>query len=171
VSAQVSVRRLASRLRDVRPPSHVGIVVFLLISFAALGAALWGSLFADPGITITRFDAGPVGNFAIGKVTAYPEIDLYVVGLQDGRVRALDGRVRASGCSVQWLPDDMRAQAANPAGARGAFVDPCSGAVWSMEGNAVSGSNVPLRTPQVSLVTHGDGLHVHVELINQPKAR
>ncbi len=143
--------------------------MLLIVSAVGVATVLWGIFFANPDITVVHYDAGPIEDFEIRQVNAFPEIDLYIYGLDNGIVRALDGRVESSGCSVRWLPGDRRGLARNPGSLPGAFEDPCSGAVWSVEGNAISGTSEPLRTPQVTFVPNADGkLHVRVELINHP---
>ena len=157
-------------LRGFRAPPWLGPTALLIVSAAGIFAALWGGMFADPPITVRYFDAGAVDTFAIRQVNAYPEVDLFVVGLDNGKIRALDARVEASGCVAAWLPEDGRGRAANPGQLPGVYEDPCSGAIWSMEGNAISGSETPLRTPQIKPRTIEDGKqHIFVEMINQPK--
>ncbi|MPZ98456.1 MAG: hypothetical protein GEU80_03800 [Dehalococcoidia bacterium] len=158
-------------LRGFRLPPWLGPTALIVVSAAGIFAALWGGLFADPGITVRYFDAGAVNTFAIRQVNAFPEVDLYVVGLDNGKIRAIDMRVEASGCVASWLPEDWRGRAANPGRLPGVYEDPCSGAIWSMEGNAISGSELPLRTPHIEPRQGTDGKqHIFVELINQPKA-
>ena len=124
---------------------------------------------ADPAIEVFSLDAGPVERFAIGEVTPFAEIDVYVVGLADGRLRAVDGIVRASHCAVRWLPDEERTLSANPLQRPGGFLDPCSGALWAITGDAVSGTVEPLRTFQITYRRDGDGMqHVLVEVIGRP---
>ena len=157
-------------LRGFRTPPWLGPTALVIVSAAGIFAALWGGLFADPPIAVRYFDAGAVDTFAIRQVNAYPEVDLYVVGLDNGKIRAIDARVEASGCVAVWLPGDVRGRAANPGQLPGVLEDPCTGAVWSMEGNAISGSDVPLRTPHIDPRPGTDGKpHIFVEMINQPK--
>jgi hypothetical protein len=165
------LRRVGDAFRSVadRTPPWVGPGAFVLVTAIGIGVAIYGTFFADPGIRVRRFDAGPVSLFAIRELRAYPDVDLYIVGLDDGRLRALDGRVQATDCSVEWRPDDARGAARNPGGLAGAFVDPCSAAVWDMLGNAIAGGEVPLRTPQVTYHAQADGQnHAFVEMINHP---
>lgn len=157
------------RLRGLRLPAGTGPVGLLIVSALGVAAVLWGVFFANPDITVVQYDAGPIADYEIRQMNAFPEIDLYLFGLDSGAIRALDGRVEASGCRVVWLPEDPRARGRNPGAMLGAFEDLCSGAIWSVEGNAVSGSTEPLRTPRVSFLPNADGrLHVTVELVNHP---
>lgn len=158
---------LARRLTHWNPPSHLGPTMLLVVSALAVGAVFWG-YFNPPAIEVVSFDAGEVSRFGIHRVVAYPEQHVYVVGLADGRIRAVDGRVRETNCKVAWLPDDPRGAARNPEGRPGVFYDACSGAVWSFEGNAISGTEEPLRTPQVAVRSPADGgpQRVFVELVN-----
>ena len=151
-------------------PASLGPTMLLLLTAAGVFAVFWGFL-NPPKIEVVSFDAGNVSQFAIHKVVAYPDRALYLVGLDDGRIRAIDGRVEASGCRVNWLPDDPRGAVRNPAGLPGVFEDPCSRAVWSFEGNAISGADQPLRTPHVQPTISQDGksAHISVELINPSK--
>lgn len=157
----------ARRLRGWHAPRWLGPAVFLAMTLAGIATVLYG-FFYGPTIVVVQFDAGDVSQFAIHRVVPFPQHDLYLVGLDGGRLRAIDGRVEASGCRVRWLPDDPRGTVRNPLGLPGVFEDPCSGALWSFEGNAISGADQPLRTPHVSPALSPDGRteHIMVELIN-----
>lgn len=158
---------LARRLFPWSPPQHLGPTMLLLVSAAGVFAVFWG-YFNPPAITVVMFDAGALDRFAIHRVVAYPEQDLYVVGMADGRLRAIDGRVQPGDCRVEWLPEDQRGAVRNPNGLPGVFRDPCTDALWSFEGNAISGTDQPLRTPKV-VVRPGEtdkSQHVFVELVN-----
>ena len=157
----------ARRPRSWSPPPSLGMTVVLLLTAASLLAVFWGRAYPEP-IEVVIFDAGPVSQFAIHRVVAYPEQHLFIVGMEDGRLRAIDGRVRGNDCKVEWLPDDARGAVRNPLGLPGVYRDPCTGALWSFEGNAISGTDQPLRTPSVAPATGPDGTteHVTVELVN-----
>ncbi len=140
--------------------------MLLLVSAIGILAVFWGRFVSDPGIEIELFDAGPTEALLERAVIAAPERDLYLVGLEDGRVRAVDGRVEFSGCAVEYRPDDPRGRAHNPHGLPGVLEDPCSGAVWSVAGDAIALVDEPLRTPNVTFERDEDGVqHVIVELI------
>ncbi|GMU41450.1 MAG: hypothetical protein AMXMBFR23_23160 [Chloroflexota bacterium] len=145
----------------------VGPTVLLLLSMFFLGVVLWG-YFNRPDIRIEQIDVGALDEFAVGRLVARPEDNLYLVGMDDGRIRALDMRNQQTGCIVEWISDDDRGRAHNPEAQPGVFQDPCSGAVWSMVGNAISGSNVPLKTPVAAVrsAVEGGELRVFVEMIN-----
>lgn len=137
---------------------------------ALVFAVLWGAYFAKPGIKVFMFDAGPVEGMHIGEVRAFPELDLYLVGMGNGTIRAVDGRIASNGCRARWEPEAQPTIAQNPAGRPGAFLDPCSGAVWAMTGNQVvsPGTPEPLRTFIVRYDTLEDGRqHVFVELVGR----
>lgn len=169
VRAFAPIRRVGERIAAL---GWVGPVAFAAVSAVGVGVAIWGTFFASPDIVVRQFDAGAVGGYAIRQVNGFPQYDLYLVGLDDGRIRAIDGRVESSGCSVRWLPSDERGRARNPGGVPGVYEDPCTGAIWSMVGDALSVPLVPLRTPQVSYRAGPDGaLHVFVEMINHPAFR
>ncbi len=152
--------------RRSRLPAHLGPTALLLVTLAGVLAVVWGAFFPRP-ITIVYVDAGPVDSFEIGRVDHFPEYDFYMVGLEDARLRAIDGRIEATGCSARWLPNDSRGSEHNPLGRNGVFEDPCSAAVWSAIGNAISGTDQPMRTPHIDWRRGEDGLiHAHVEMIN-----
>lgn len=159
---------LWSRSRRGRQvPAWAGPTALLVVSVFFVGVVLWG-FFNPVDIKVVYVDAGPADSFEISRVTAFPDQNLYVVGLDDGRLRAIDGRVESSGCAVQWLPNDDRGRSHNPGGRPGVFEDACSGAVWSMLANAISGSSEPLRTPHIAYRIGDDGrtTHAYVEHIN-----
>ena len=154
------------RLGPVTLPRNIGPLMLFLVSAIGILAVFWGRFVADPGIEIELFDAGPTEALLERAVVAIPEQDLYLVGLEDGRVRAVDGRVEFSGCAVDYRSDDPRGRAYNPHGVPGVLEDPCSGAVWSVAGDAIARVDEPLRTPNVTYRTGEDGLqHVIVEVI------
>ena len=144
-----------------------GPLALLLVTLAGIGAVLWGFL-NPPDIRVVQFDAGPVSQWRAQRIVGFPEQRIYVVALDDGRLRALDTRIEATRCIAQWRPDDVRGTAKNPAGLPGVFEDACGGGVWSMLGDAISGSDKPLRTPLVDARpdTQGRELRVWVELVN-----
>ena len=145
---------------QIRRDASYGPIALILVSFAG------GQFFADPGIEVTLFDAGAVDDHAVGVVVVFQELDLYVMGLEDGRIRAVDGRLENSDCTVDYLPDDPRGRSRNPNGTTGVLTDSCGGGVWAMTGDAISGTNEPLRTPQITFRRADDGLlHVWVEVI------
>ncbi len=158
------------RLRTWHAPPHLGPALLALVTAAGLFGVFWGILFPVK-IDVVNFDAGPLSQFAVHRVVAYPEQSLYLVGMDNGSIRAIDGRVEADGCRVIWRPDDPRGSARNPQGLPGVFEDPCNHAIWSFEGNAIAGANQPLRTPHVQGGSRADGpnAHVLVELINPTK--
>ncbi len=146
-------------------PSWAGPTALLVISGFFIGVVIWGIV--NPAeIRVVYFDAGRADQFEIGRVTAFPEQNLYVVGREDGRLRAIDTRVAASGCIATWRADDSRGTAHNPGGAPGVFEDPCTSAIWSMEANAIAGADVPLRTPYIDYRPTNDGVHAFIEQVN-----
>ncbi|MDP6606833.1 MAG: hypothetical protein QF664_11330 [Dehalococcoidia bacterium] len=156
--------RFASTLaaRRLRPVALVVVIVLALV------AVLWGALVSKPQFTVSSYDAGPLDQFAVGRLVPFEESGLYVFGLDDGRLRVLDGVVRATGCRVHWLPEDRRAESENPDRTPGAFLDPCSGAIWAIDGDAVSGTSAPLRTFIATVSEDASGvLHVYVEVIGR----
>ncbi|MFN8638280.1 MAG: hypothetical protein U0360_02215 [Dehalococcoidia bacterium] len=155
-----------------RVPRWVVPIALLAVSVLSVGAVFWGSLVAKPNIRVFEFDAGPVEGLEIGSVRPFDELGLYLVGLADGRVRALDGRVRSSGCLVRYQPDDERGREANPRGVAGTFEDPCTGAYWAINGNQIhaAGKIEPLRTFEIAFVTKpGQTQHIFVEVLGRDR--
>ncbi len=144
-----------------------GPLALLVVTLAGVGAVFWG-YFNPPDIRVAQFDAGPIAQWRSQRIVGFPEQRIYIVALEDGRLRALDTRIEATRCVAQWLPDDTRGVAKNPDGLPGVFDDSCGGGVWSMLGDAISGSDKPLRTPLVDARpdTRGQELRVWVELVN-----
>jgi hypothetical protein len=147
----------------------------LLVSVLSIGAVFWGKFVADPGIRVFEVDAGPVEGLEVGGVRPFPDLGFYLVGLADGRVRAVDGKVHSSGCLVTWKPDDERGRAANPRGVAGVFEDGCTGAYWAASGNQMGAAErppEPLRTFELAYKTLPDGKqHVFVEVIGRDRAQ
>ncbi|MSP21551.1 MAG: hypothetical protein EXR66_00750 [Dehalococcoidia bacterium] len=145
----------------------------LLVSFLSIGAVFWGHFVAHPGIRVFEFDAGPVAGLEIGRVRPFPEFNLYLVGLADGRVRVIDGKVHSSQCLVIWNPDDERGRGFNPHGTLGTYEDHCTGAYWAVTGNEIdpAGRPVePLRTFELAYKTLPDGQqHIFVEVIGRDR--
>jgi len=141
------------------------------ITLLGVAAVFWGRFVDPPSIAVLDFDAGPVAEYAVGDVRPFPEVDVFIVGLASGQLRALDARVASSGCVVEFRPDDARGAARNPLGRAGAFVDPCTGATWLLDGDqfeAAGRSPEPLRTFAVDYETPpGDVQHVYVEVIGR----
>lgn len=160
------------RLRRFRVPNGTGPAAFLTVTLIAIGAVLWGAFISEPNIVVVQFDAGPVSDYAIGEVRAFPEVDLYLVGLDDGRIRAVDGRINGEDRAARYDPDDARARTRNPRHVLGAFIDDRTGALWALTGDAVLVADGPLRTPNVTFRTLAENgrQHVFVELINHPNA-
>jgi hypothetical protein len=148
-------------------PTNGRLVLLGAAATLVFGVAgvIWGTLFPEK-FESQLFDAGPESNFAIGKVVAFPEPNIYLIGMEDGQLRAIDGVVKANGCTVEYRPDDPRGAARNPRQQPGVFVDPCTGAVWAADGDGLSGTDTPLRTFIVMQATASDGSkHVQVEVI------
>jgi hypothetical protein len=145
---------------------RITIAALAIVTAILLFGVLWGGFVADPDINVQKLDYGPVSQFAIGKVVPEPDTNVYLVGIQDGRIRAIDGIVETTGCAVEWHPDDQRTVVSDGNGVAGAYVDPCSGGVWNIYGDAVSGAKDPLRTFDVDYQTGDDGVqHLWVEVI------
>lgn len=148
-------------------PAAAGPTALLVVSAFFLGVVFWG-YFNPAEIRVVYFDVGRADSFEINRVTPIAGEDLWVVGMEDGRLRAIDGRLEASGCVANWLPDDVRGRSDNPQGLTGVFEDPCSGALWSMNANAIEGTDKPLRTPFIYYRANSDGsaTHAFIERVN-----
>ena len=141
------------------------ILVIVAMSLFGIVGVAWGTLHPKQ-VAVEYLDAGPESRFAIGKVVAFPEQNVYVIGLENGQLRAIDGVVQYTECIVEYRPDDPRGAERNPRGAPGVYVDPCSGAVWAATGDVLSGADRPLRTFSVTGRTAADGSkYVEVEVI------
>src|SRR5690606_10526547 len=143
-----------------RVPSWLGPTALVAVSVFFIGVVIWGWA-NPPEIRVEYLDAGRAAAFVFNDANALPERNPYVSGLEDGRLRAIDGRVEASGCTVDWLPNDARGRSYNPGSVSGVFEDPCSGATWSMIANAIQGSTEPLRTPYIDYRPGPDGEAIH----------
>ena len=146
--------------------SSFGPIALVVISVLTVLIFLWGEIVADPQIDVYQFDAGPIEQFAIGQIITLDEMNFYIIGMEDGRIRAIDGRNEKSGCNVIYDMQDTRGISKNPLSIPGVFLDHCSDSVWALTGDAISGANYPLRTPQVTYKRDEEGiLHVWVEVI------
>lgn len=155
---------------QIEAGSNLGtkLTVLAFLAFFVFGVAgvVRGAYFAQPEIRVQWVDAGPESDYAIGKVIPVPDQGVYVIGIENGSLRAVDGLVKATGCWVEYLPTDERGRPHNPLQQPGAFRDPCSGAVWAANANVIEGSRVPLRTFPVASFLAPDGTrHVRVEVV------
>lgn len=153
--------------------SLVTMLAFGVFFVLLFGAVTRGYLSGGPKVPVNWVDLGPETGFKIGELRVVEGEHVYVLPLQDGRLRALDGIVESSGCAVEWKPDDTRGAPLNFGGKPGAFVDPCSGLAWAITGDAI-GHNRPLRTFAISrLEREGQPPHVQVEVLGDrtPKPR
>ena len=145
-----------------------GPIALIAISLLAIGAIVWGGVIDKPEFHVSTFDAGPVTDFAVGELAPFGEPGIYIYGLESGQIRVIDGVVRTTGCRVEWLPDDRRDATDNPGQLPGAFVDPCSDALWAIDGDAIDGTSEPLRTFVYTARAAEDGaIHIYVELIGR----
>lgn len=166
MNAVAPERGLRARLRGW----PLGLLGVLLILIAGVFAVVWGTYKAEAP-KFALLDSGPISQFAIGRVVAYPEQHYYVVGLADGRLRAIDGFVQASGCPVSWLPADDRGRARNVNGEPGVYVDACSGGAWYATGDALPPTAEPLRAFHLEYRTAEDGQHLWVEVLGDRSRR
>ena len=142
------------------------VIAFAAFFILGLFGVVRGALFARPDIHVEWVDAGPETEYAIGKVIPMAGQGVYVLGLEDGSLRAVDGLVKDSGCYVEFLPTDDRGRPHNPRQQPGAYRDPCNGALWAASGDALEGTHEPLRTFSVASFVAPDGTrHVRVEVL------
>lgn len=88
-------------------------------------------------------EAGPVGRFAPGSVTPFPEAEFYLARLEDGGFLALHRKCTHLGCSVPWRPDEQR------------FACPCHASAFDIRGAVL---NAPATRPlDLFAVTIEDG--------------
>ena len=119
-----------------------------------------------PAVPVRWVDAGAESSFEIGRVVELPGEHVYVIGLDNGQLRAIDGIVEGSRCAVRRLANDPRGSAKNPRGAPGVYEDTCSPAVWAATGDALTPETAPLRTFEVRGATAPDGTkRVEVEVL------
>ena len=67
-----------------------GPLALLLVSAIAVATVIVGNI-RGPGITVRYVDAGPLSDYEVSSVVYLAEEEIYVVGLADGRLRAVDG--------------------------------------------------------------------------------
>ena len=70
-------------------------------------------------------EAGPVGNFEPGTVTAFQRGFFYLARLEDGGFLALSCACTHLGCTVPWVEEENR------------FVCPCHSSVYDITGNVL----------------------------------
>lgn len=97
------------------------------LGFVALAEAVWVvvSFLLPRRRTVDAaeiFVAGPVGDFTLGSVTAFPEGKFYLVRLQDGSFLALHRECTHLGCTVPWSEDERK------------FVCPCHASSYDIRG-------------------------------------
>lgn len=69
---------------------------------------------------------GPVDRFEPGSVTAFPEGRFYLARLAQGGFLAIHRECTHLGCTVPWVPDQLR------------FVCPCHASAFDIHGDVVS---------------------------------
>lgn len=142
----------------------LGPSALFITSLFFIGVVFWG-LFNETEIVVKYVDAGPVDRFAIGQVDQVDDLPLYVIGLENGTLRAIDTRIEGTSCLANWMPDDPRGTSINYQARHGVFEDTCSKKIWAAAGHAIGG-DTPLRTPQLEPRLGTDGKqHIFVEFI------
>lgn len=142
----------------------LGPSALFITSLFFIGVVFWG-LFNETEIVVKYVDAGPVDRFAIGQVDQVDDLPLYVIGLENGTLRAIDTRIEGTSCLANWMPDDSRGRSINYQARHGVFADTCSNKIWAAAGHAIGG-DTPLRTPHLEPRPGTDGKqHIFVEFI------
>ena len=142
----------------------LGPSALFITSLFFIGVVFWG-LFNETEIVVKYVDAGPVDKFAIGQVDQVDDLPLYVIGLENGTLRAIDTRIEGTDCLANWMPDDPRGRSINYQARHGVFADTCSNKIWAAAGHAIGG-DTPLRTPHLEPRPGTDGKqHIFVEFI------
>ena len=142
----------------------LGPSALFITSLFFIGVVFWG-LFNETEIVVKYVDAGPVDRFAIGQVDQVDDLPLYVIGLENGTLRAIDTRIEGTGCLANWMPEDPRGRSINYQARHGVFADTCSNKIWAAAGHAIDG-DTPLRTPHLEPRPGTDGKqHIFVEFI------
>ena len=142
----------------------LGPSALFITSLFFIGVVFWG-LFNETEIVVKYVDAGPVDRFAIGQVDQVDDLPLYVIGLENGTLRAIDTRIEGTGCLANWMPEDPRGRSINYQARHGVFTDTCSNKIWAAAGHAIDG-DTPLRTPHLEPRPGTDGKqHIFVEFI------
>lgn len=152
-----------------------GMIALLVIVAVGVAAILWGRFVINPQPEVFLFDAGPAERYEVGDPVYFPEVRLFVIALDDDgerkQVRALDAIARGTGCTIDLRPDDPRGTAYNPGGRSGVYIDPCSGGVWGLGGDAISGTTSPMRTFRITRPQPVDAQNrplIEVEVIGRP---
>ena len=109
-------RRFLSRLF-----AGLGLVVALEAAWIAVSTFGSRRRPASPGGGGV-LQAGPIGRFARGSVTPFPEAEFYLARLEDGGFLALHRKCTHLGCSVPWHSDERR------------FACPCHASAFDIRG-------------------------------------
>ena len=152
----------------------IGLVALVVLVVLAIGGIIYGAT-NRPDFDVFLYDAGPIEDYEDGEVRYLPQVNVYVVVLDDDgaakQLRALDGIAPATGCSIRLNADDARGSDRNPEGQPGSFSDPCSPAVWYLTGDALERSSNPLRDFHITKPLPVDAAGrriVEVEVIGRP---
>ena len=153
----------------------IGLVAFLLVSVAGIGAVIYGAC-NRPNFDVFLFDAGPIESYEVGEPRWFPQARIFVIAPDEAEgaknLRALDAiSPSGTGCVVELVPDDERGALQNPLGRPGVYADGCSQAVWYRTGDALERTSQPLRAFHITRPppTNEQGQRlVEVEVIGRP---
>ena len=106
----------------------VALVLVALAEFAWVAVSFWQPRKppSPQGQRSKIIDAGPVEDFTLGSLTAFPQGRFYLARLKDGGFLALSRQCTHLGCTVPWLEKEQ------------AFVCPCHASSFDMTGNVVN---------------------------------
>ena len=138
------------------------LTFILLISAVGLYAVIHGYM-NPPKISIEQFDAGSISNFDIGDVVYFQDQEFYLVGMRNGKLRALKQSIKDS-CTLNYF--GLRHNNDNkikPFSIQNIFFDNCDN-LWRVNGDSFFQNQVPLKTLFVNIDTSTKDERVIVEV-------
>ncbi|MBI51634.1 MAG: hypothetical protein CL779_00250 [Chloroflexi bacterium] len=147
-----------NKLRNIKSP----LTFILLISAIGLYAVIHGYM-NPPKISIEQFDAGSISNFDIGDVIYYQDQEFYLVGMRNGKLRALKESAKEP-CSLNYFGSrHNNDNKIKPLSLQNIFFDNCDN-LWHTNGDSFFQNQVPLKTLFVNIDTSTKDERVIVEV-------
>tara|TARA_Y100001970_G_scaffold159791_1_gene195544 strand:- start:30457 stop:30915 length:459 start_codon:yes stop_codon:yes gene_type:complete len=147
-----------NKLKIIKSP----LTYILLISAIGLYAVIHGYT-NPPKISIEQFDAGNIENFSIGDVIYYENKEFYLVGMNNGKLRALKQSIKGS-CSLNFFAKrNNNDNKMKPLSIQNVFFDNCSN-LWHVNGDSFFQNQVPLKTLFVKIDNSNEDERVIIEL-------
>ncbi|MFL2635097.1 MAG: hypothetical protein ACJ0J6_04560 [Dehalococcoidia bacterium] len=147
-----------NKLRMIKSP----LTYILLISTIGLYAVIHGYM-NPPKILIEQFDAGSINNIDIGDVIYYQDQGFYLVGMSNGKLRALTQSVKKS-CLLNYFGSrDNNDYKIKPFALQNIFFDNCDN-LWDVNGDSFFQNQVPLKTLFVNIDTSTKDERVIIEV-------